>query len=57
MDPNHEEPDVAGDRLNILVLTFLYILQYIPRVMSEAISLILRNRNVSYTDQVRSTVC
>ena len=54
MDKN-EKPNIEGDRLNVLLLTFLAVLQFIPRCMSEAIQLILQKRNVSYADQVRST--
>ena len=43
--------DLAGDKLHILVLFSLYVLQGIPTGLLKAIPLILSNRNVPYKDQ------
>ncbi|CAM1323485.1 SLC33A1 (predicted) [Pycnogonum litorale] len=43
--------NLAGDRLNVALLTFLYILQGIPLGLAGSIPLILQQRNVSYKDQ------
>ena len=49
-----DNPDLKDDILNIIFLTFLYVLQTIPIGLSSALPLILQSRNVSYADQVRS---
>lgn len=44
-------PCLTGDRLNVLLLLFLYILQGIPLGLSGSIPMILSSRHVSYHDQ------
>lgn len=44
---------ISGDGWNIALLLFLYLLQGIPLGLSGAIPIILQNRHVSYSDQVR----
>lgn len=41
-----------GDRANIALLFFLYLLQGIPLGLSAAVPMILQNRKVSYKQQV-----
>ena len=45
--------DLNGDKLKILLLYFLYTLQGLPIGLSEAIPLILSNRNVEYEQQAK----
>lgn len=49
----HEQPDISGDRLNIFILSFMYILQGTMFGLMQAIPLILQNRKASYADQVQ----
>ena len=53
MESPNEPPNIVGDRLNVLLLTSLFVVQFIPRNMMDAISFTLQRRNVSYADQVR----
>ena len=43
--------ETEGDKLHILVLFFLYILQGIPLGLRNSVPLVLQERGVSYTDQ------
>lgn len=43
--------DLEGDKMHVLVLFFLYVLQGIPLGLINAVPLILTDRNVSYKDQ------
>merc|ERR1712241_606361 len=43
--------ETEGDKLHILVLFFLYILQGIPLGLRTSVPLVLQERGVSYTDQ------
>ena len=43
--------DLEGDKLNVLMLFLLYVLQGIPVGLYKSIPLILTNRGVPYTDQ------
>jgi len=45
--------DLDGDKLNVLLLFFLYTLQGLPIGLSEAIPLLLSNRNVAYEEQAK----
>ena len=45
--------DLAGDKLNVLLLFFLYTLQGLPIGLSEAIPLLLSNRDVAYEEQAK----
>ena len=47
-----EYPDIRGDRLNIFMLSFLYLLQGTMFGLTQAIPIILQNRHASYEDQV-----
>jgi len=49
----YEHPDIRGDRLNIFLLSFMYLLQGTMFGLTQAIPLILQNGKSSYTDQVR----
>lgn len=49
---NKDEPsDIRGDRANIAILFFLYLLQGIPIGLSAAIPMLLQNRGASYKEQ------
>lgn len=48
---NDEESDLRGDRWNIAVLFFLYLLQGIPLGLSAAIPMLMQNRGTSYKEQ------
>lgn len=52
-DERHkEEPsDLRGDRRNVAILFFLYLLQGIPLGLTSAIPMLLQNRGASYKDQ------
>ena len=45
--------ETEGDKLHILVLFFLYILQGIPLGLRTSVPLVLEERGVSYNDQFR----
>lgn len=49
-----EKPDIRGDRVNIILLIFLYLLQGGTAALRTTLPIILQNRNVSYMDQVRT---
>jgi PAT family acetyl-CoA transporter-like MFS transporter 1 len=51
-----EKPNIKGDRLNIVLLISLYTLQGVVLGLTQAFPIILQNRKVSYTDQVRFLV-
>ncbi|XP_068142441.1 acetyl-coenzyme A transporter 1 [Drosophila tropicalis] len=46
-----EKPDIRGDKRNIAILLFLYILQGIPIGLIAAIPMLLQNRGASYKQQ------
>ena len=49
-----EKPNIKGDRVNIIVLILMYILQgALSGLNTGALPIILQNRKVSYADQVR----
>jgi PAT family acetyl-CoA transporter-like MFS transporter 1 len=48
--------DLDGDKMHVLVLFFLYILQGIPLGLKDAIPLILTNRNVPYSQQATYSI-
>lgn len=48
----HDQSDISGDKGNIAILLFLYLLQGIPLGLCGAIPMILQNRHVSYKQQV-----
>ncbi|XP_030385211.1 acetyl-coenzyme A transporter 1 [Scaptodrosophila lebanonensis] len=50
-ESSHEKPDLRGDRCNIAILLFLYILQGIPIGLIAAIPMLLQNRGASYKQQ------
>lgn len=47
----HEATDIRGDRANIAILFFLYLLQGIPLGLISAIPMLLQNRGASYSQQ------
>lgn len=53
-EEGHEASDLRGDRGNIAILFFLYLLQGIPLGLTAAIPMLLQNRGASYKQQVRS---
>lgn len=48
---DHEKSDIRGDRANIALLFFLYLLQGIPIGLTSAIPMLLQNRGASYKQQ------
>lgn len=48
---DHEIPDLRGDRANVALLFFLYLLQGIPLGLTSAIPMLLQNRGASYKQQ------
>ncbi|XP_017955581.1 acetyl-coenzyme A transporter 1 [Drosophila navojoa] len=46
-----EKPDLRGDRRNIAILLFLYVLQGIPIGLIAAVPMLLQNRGASYKQQ------
>lgn len=50
-DDKHEPSDINGDRANIAILFFLYLLQGIPIGLTAAIPMLLQNRGASYKQQ------
>lgn len=46
------EPNLEGDKLNVVLLTLLCTLQGIPMGISLAISTYMQNMKVSYVEQV-----
>lgn len=48
---DHEKSDIRGDRSNIAILFFLYLLQGIPLGLTAAIPMLLQNRGASYKQQ------
>lgn len=51
----NEKPNLKGDKLNVMLLIFMYTLQCLPRGMVAAIPLVLQKRKVTYEDQVSTT--
>ncbi|XP_037046503.1 acetyl-coenzyme A transporter 1 [Bradysia coprophila] len=47
----HDGTDIRGDRGNIAILFFLYLLQGVPLGLAAAIPMLLQNRGASYKDQ------
>lgn len=45
-----------GDGKNVALLLFLYMLQGIPLGLTGAIPIILQNRHIDYSDQVRAQI-
>lgn len=51
-EQHKDEPsDIRGDRANIAILFFLYLLQGIPIGLTAAIPMLLQNRGASYKQQ------
>lgn len=48
-----EQPNIKGDRMNIAILIFMYMIQGAMFGLTEAFPIIFQNRKVSYADQVR----
>lgn len=48
---DHEKTDIRGDRANIAILFFLYLLQGIPLGLTAAIPMLLQNRGANYKQQ------
>lgn len=45
--------NIKGDELNIAILLFLYTLQGIPLGLAGAVPMLLQNRGITYTQQVK----
>lgn len=45
--------NIKGDEMNIAVLLFLYTLQGIPLGLAGAVPMLLQNRGITYTQQVK----
>lgn len=52
----HEETDIRGDRANVALLFFLYLLQGIPLGLTSAIPMLLLNRGVTYKQQAEFSI-
>ena len=50
--PVHEKPNIKGDPVNIVLLTFLYTLQGGLYGFTLAFPIVFQNRGVSYADKV-----
>lgn len=48
-DQEHEESDIRGDRINIILLFLLYFLQGVPMGLTGTIPILLQNRGSKYT--------
>lgn len=46
-------PSIIGDRLNIVILLFLYTLQGVPLGLSAAIPIIMQKKHITYKEQVK----
>lgn len=46
------EPNLKGDKLNVLLLIMLYMLQGIPMGIAMAIKMYMQNMKISYAEQV-----
>ena len=53
VDGDHDKPDIKGDRLNFILLTYMYLLNSIVGGLVVAIPNILQKNHVTYEDQVR----
>lgn len=47
-------PNIYGDRINLLKLMFLYTLQGVPCGFADAFPIILKTKQFSYNDQVKT---
>eukprot|EP00092_Neocalanus_flemingeri_P010786 GFUD01011615.1.p1 GENE.GFUD01011615.1~~GFUD01011615.1.p1 ORF type:complete len:566 (-),score=82.48 GFUD01011615.1:146-1843(-) len=60
VETNEEKPsmlkDLDGDKMHVLILFFLYILQGIPLGLKASIPLILTNRDVPYKEQATYSI-
>lgn len=52
-DKVEEPPDIRGDRLNILFLVVLYVMQSLPYGLVTTIPMILQKRGASYSTQAK----
>uniref|UniRef100_A0A1A9ZLW7 Major facilitator superfamily (MFS) profile domain-containing protein n=1 Tax=Glossina pallidipes TaxID=7398 RepID=A0A1A9ZLW7_GLOPL len=52
----HEKTDIRGDKANIALLLFLYILQGIPIGLIAAVPMLLQNRGASYREQAEFSI-
>ena len=51
VEHHHHKHSLKGDRSNIALLTFLYVLQGIPLGLAGSIPYLLQSRNISYKEQ------
>lgn len=51
-----EEPNIYGDRQNLLLLSFLYLLQGIPLGLTACIPMMLQKRGASYSTQAKFSI-
>lgn len=52
-DTIEEQPDIRGDRLNILLLVTLYMMTAVPYGLTSTIPMILQKRGASYSTQAK----
>lgn len=55
--PDVEKPDLRGDRMNLFMLFFMYVIQNIPVGFLMAMPLFLQKRGVSYETQALIAFC
>jgi hypothetical protein len=53
-DPITRAPNINGDKMNLLKLMFLYTLQGVPCGFADAFPIILKTKQFSYNDQVKT---
>lgn len=51
---NKIRPNINGDKVNLLKLMFLYTLQGVPYGFADALPIILKTKQFSYNDQVKT---
>lgn len=51
--PISGQSNIKGDEINIAVLLFLYTLQGIPLGLAGAVPMLLQNKGITYTQQVK----
>lgn len=51
VEKKEQQSDIRGDRQNVGILFFLYLLQGIPLGLTSAIPMLLQNRGASYKEQ------
>lgn len=55
-EEQQEQPNLQGDRANVILLTFLYFMQGIVSGLSAAMPLLLQNYGATYTQQAQFSI-